>query len=776
MKLSIVLASSKEKQRLFSQARRKGGLFVAIYSFNVKMISRGNGQNVIASSAYRSGEKLKDYATGEIKRFKTREIAPENHILAPERAPSWVQDREQLWNAVETSEKRVNSQLARSFMMALPNEFTHAEQREVILNFARKNFVEKGMITDIAIHRDDENNPHAHILTTTRHIDEQGFTTKERAWNDKSLVENWRKDWEVQCNKKLVELGFENKQISSASYEERGSGYLATLHLGYKANAMKLRGVMTERALVNEQIIEYNTQIKTLNKEKVLTQQSEFFERINDRTNVLNGIKLLRDTQNAPTYVSKEIISSVYTESYKELNKAYFSFIAKNHDFQDVDGNKFFTHLQTQRKAQETRSESIKRRASTTIEKRASYMQFLENQRGFLSRTDLSAKRLKTLDKRIRDYEKKFFGLGVILYSKNIQKALIESRGILNSKDVQRYIKFTEKHKIHSEKELDKALLDSRKKLDEYKVNQEKYIFQAKNKIEKIDNQITKLKDLWKAVGEHSELVLTKKKELQLIQDKLKVSNEKAEQLQTTEKQVQHQLEQKGKPIDPVKVQNIDKLVLEVIKKHERVAEIAPFIPNEADLKAITNRYDKIIGVTKQNESVHDTFQKQIERNNNVLENESRTIETLETKIKIDNESVRSLYGRLVSHNSDLERYKEVTQALDQSKGLSGKLKMITNKESRLKNDELLKEKETLEKRFSKVNKPQIEKEIQVKSNELENRKKQLKQLQQSPRKSELEKDNEQLQQLSKIVEPFKEQQREITKEIERQKEFERSR
>lgn len=756
--------------------RRKGGLFVAIYSFNVKMISRGNGQNVIASSAYRSGEKLKDYATGEIKRFKTREIAPENHILAPESAPSWVQDREQLWNAVETSEKRINSQLARSFMVALPNEFTRAEQREVTLNFARKNFVEKGMVADIAIHRDDENNPHAHILTTTRHIDEQGFTTKERAWNDKSLVEDWRKDWEVQCNEKLVELGFEDKQISSASYKERGSDYLATLHLGYKANAMKLRGVITERALVNEQITEYNTQIKTLEKEKVLTQQSEFFERISNKTNILNSFKLLRDTQKAPTYISKEIISSVYTEPYKELNKAYFAFVAKNHDSQDVDGNKFFTHLQTQRKAQETNSESIKKRASTTIEKRESYMQFLENQRGFLSRTDLSAKRLKILDKRIRDYEKKFFGLGVILYSKNIQKALIESQGILKSKDVQRYIKFTEKHKIYSEKELDRALLDNRKKLNEYKVNQEKYISQAKNKIEKIDNQITQLKGLWKAIGEHSELVVTKKKELQSIQDKLKFSNEKAEQLQTTEKQVQHQLEQKGKPIDPVKVQNIDKSVLEVIKKHERVAEIAPFIQNEADLKAITNRYDKIIGVTKQNESIHDTFQKQIERNNNVLENESRTIETLETKIKIDNESVRSLYGRLASHNSDIERYKEVTQALDQSKGLSGKLKMITNKESRLKNDKLLKEKETLENRFSKVNKPQIEKEIQVKSNELENRKEQLKQLQQSPRKSELEKDNGQLQQLSKIVEPFKEQQREITKEIERQKEFERSR
>ena len=94
---------------------------MAIYHFSAQVISRAKGQSAVASASYRSGEKLYDERSEESKYYK-REVKPETHILAPSHAPSWVQDREKLWNEVEKIEKQKNSQLAREINMALPKE------------------------------------------------------------------------------------------------------------------------------------------------------------------------------------------------------------------------------------------------------------------------------------------------------------------------------------------------------------------------------------------------------------------------------------------------------------------------------------------------------------------------------------------------------------------------------------------------------------------------------------------------------------------------------
>ena len=69
-------------------------------------------------------------------------------------------DRNRLWNEVEQSEKRKNSQLAREINVALPKELSKDQQAELIKNYVQTEFVDKGMVADIAIHRDDQENPH----------------------------------------------------------------------------------------------------------------------------------------------------------------------------------------------------------------------------------------------------------------------------------------------------------------------------------------------------------------------------------------------------------------------------------------------------------------------------------------------------------------------------------------------------------------------------------------------------------------------------------------
>ena len=55
---------------------------MAIYHFSAQVASRSAGRSAVAMAAYRSGERLTDERTGELKHYK-REAKPETVILAP---------------------------------------------------------------------------------------------------------------------------------------------------------------------------------------------------------------------------------------------------------------------------------------------------------------------------------------------------------------------------------------------------------------------------------------------------------------------------------------------------------------------------------------------------------------------------------------------------------------------------------------------------------------------------------------------------------------------
>ena len=130
-----------------------------------------------------------------------------------------------LWNAVEHSEKRKDSQVAREVEVALPTELTLDQQRELVRSFARSQFVDAGMVADIAIHHAKGENPHAHILLTMRDIGPDGFGQKNRSWNDKALLQNWREAWEVQTNQALRGQGTACALTTAPSQSRASSGY-----------------------------------------------------------------------------------------------------------------------------------------------------------------------------------------------------------------------------------------------------------------------------------------------------------------------------------------------------------------------------------------------------------------------------------------------------------------------------------------------------------------------------------------------------------------------
>ncbi|MCF7778981.1 MobA/MobL protein, partial [Sulfitobacter sp. M220] len=145
---------------------------MAIYHLRATMISRSQGRSATAAAAYRVAERIEDRRTGLTFDYAARGGVDHTEILAPDHAPDWVRDRSELWNRVEEAETRKNSQVAREVRVALPAELTHAQRLELVREFVRSQFVDRGMVADIALHAPgrigDERNHHAHILLTTR--------------------------------------------------------------------------------------------------------------------------------------------------------------------------------------------------------------------------------------------------------------------------------------------------------------------------------------------------------------------------------------------------------------------------------------------------------------------------------------------------------------------------------------------------------------------------------------------------------------------------------
>ncbi|ELY9842501.1 MobA/MobL family protein, partial [Salmonella enterica] len=123
-----------------------------------------------------------------------------------------------LWNEVERVERQKDGQTARYFDVAIPCELSNEDKIKLVAEYCQKNFVDKGMITDIAFHDLDSNNPHAHVMLTLKPITADGFGKKDRSWNDKKNVIKWRESWSVIANRYLAAAG-SNERIDHRSID-----------------------------------------------------------------------------------------------------------------------------------------------------------------------------------------------------------------------------------------------------------------------------------------------------------------------------------------------------------------------------------------------------------------------------------------------------------------------------------------------------------------------------------------------------------------------------
>lgn len=176
---------------------------MAIYSFKMENISRGEGQSSVNSAAYRHRKVFFDNRTGEVCGRKTahKKDLAFAQIFAPEHTPpALIVDSETLWNAVEASEKRKDARLAKEFKIALPAELTPEQNIELTAAFVLEHFTKQGIIADVVIHDINGHNPHIHIMGTTREVLSTGFGKKVREWDKPETLDSWRKGWQDICN------------------------------------------------------------------------------------------------------------------------------------------------------------------------------------------------------------------------------------------------------------------------------------------------------------------------------------------------------------------------------------------------------------------------------------------------------------------------------------------------------------------------------------------------------------------------------------------------
>ena len=282
------------------------------FHFSISMISRGKSKSAVASAAYISCEKIKNEWDGEVHDYHNKKGLLHSEIFLPEHAPKEFLDRSTLWNSVELNERAINAQLARNFIIALPKELSLEENKALIREFVRENFVSKGMIADLAIHQENDEgngNIHAHIMTTVRPLnkdgtwgakskkeyllDEQGNMIlgkngkpKTRKidltdWNNKDNAEKWREHFATLCNRYL-EIAGEQKRVDHRSYQRQGKEEIPTIHLGASASALERKGVETEKGNINREIKKHNFIVRAV-RERI----AELTSWLNDFTKVL---------------------------------------------------------------------------------------------------------------------------------------------------------------------------------------------------------------------------------------------------------------------------------------------------------------------------------------------------------------------------------------------------------------------------------------------------------------------------------------------------------
>ena len=236
--------------------------------------SRGSGHSAVAGVAYRLGLRLYDRRTGEWHDYRRRKLGEEivrSLTVAPEGAPPWATDPEELWNRVEAAERRKDAQVARDYRLPVPFGLTDQQAGDLAEDMARFIAAELHTAVSMGLHRDanidalGETKPvekvgfHAHLYFPTRRLEDIQGEDGTSAWGlGAKLVllsnKNTSGAFVERLNEKWAELAnaYTAANQLPADYDHRSYvrqelPFTPQPTLGAAVTAMERRGFFTRR-------------------------------------------------------------------------------------------------------------------------------------------------------------------------------------------------------------------------------------------------------------------------------------------------------------------------------------------------------------------------------------------------------------------------------------------------------------------------------------------------------------------------------------------------
>ena len=170
------------------------------YRFNTDPICRSKNQSVAGRVAYITGKRFYDRDGKPI--FKPRSDVIWADVIVPSTAPDHFHELQSLCDAMENAEARSDARTARQYMASLPNELPTQALIDLVKEYIEKNFTSLRLCTIAAIHDGlnpvdaRENNPHVHMIVSTRTATPKGFSKKKtRVLDSRTHLVRLREHW-----------------------------------------------------------------------------------------------------------------------------------------------------------------------------------------------------------------------------------------------------------------------------------------------------------------------------------------------------------------------------------------------------------------------------------------------------------------------------------------------------------------------------------------------------------------------------------------------------
>lgn len=244
--------------------------------------SRAKGHSAVAGAAYRLGLRLYDRRAGQWHDFRRRALGEEivrALTIAPDGAPDWASDPDELWNRAEAAERRKDAQVARDYRIPIPFGLTDAQAGDLAQAMAEFIARELGTAVSLGLHRDadvdalgqvkppDRQGFHAHLYFPTRRIDCTGGTGEgdgsgmgeklavlSNRRTSAEFVERFNARW-AELSNQFTEAAGLVADYDHRSYERMGLDQAPQPTLGAPAVALERSGFFTRKGDAVREII-----------------------------------------------------------------------------------------------------------------------------------------------------------------------------------------------------------------------------------------------------------------------------------------------------------------------------------------------------------------------------------------------------------------------------------------------------------------------------------------------------------------------------------------